>query len=172
MLLCLSSLFGKYAGRPVPVIPTVLCELSDVVLGKEGKRQVILRNSLRRKVSVTRLFSHCKIDVPEVEENYNTGIKLTGGNRYAVLVDGRNYATITDEAKKHSAQPKMAVNLIAQAIVITSLASRLIANFLIKFYKQNNNVDMKLFTDYDAALNWVKEKVKENKLIPADKDEQ
>ncbi len=118
---------------------------------------------LEKNILLVVMKEDAVVDVPEVEENYTTGMRLTGENRYAALVDGRKYATLTNEAKEYSAQPKMSVKLIAQAIVVTSLASRLLANFLIKFLKQNKYVQIQLFTDYDAALNWLREKIKEEK---------
>ncbi|HXU28172.1 MAG TPA: hypothetical protein VN698_13155, partial [Bacteroidia bacterium] len=75
------------------------------------------------------------------------------------------YVTITDEARKHATQPHMYANVIAQAVVINSLATRLLANFLIRFTQNNKNVDMRLFNDYDTALNWLKEKRKAEKTF-------
>ena len=116
---------------------------------------------LEKDILLVGMKEDAVIDVPEVEENYYAGIKLTGGKRFGALIDGRKYVTVTPEAKKYSSQPAMTKDTIAHAIVITSLASRLIANFLTKVFNQNKNVVMKLFTDYDAALNWLREKVKE-----------
>jgi hypothetical protein len=119
---------------------------------------------LEKDILLVGMKEDAVIDVPEVEENYYAGIKLTGGKRFGALIDGRKYVTVTPEAKKYSSQPAMTKDTIAHAIVITSLASRLIANFLTKVFNQNKNVVMKLFTDYDAALNWLREKVKEEKI--------
>jgi len=79
------------------------------------------------------------------------------------FVDARNYATITDEARNFSTQPFVYASVIAQAIVVSSLASRLIANFLITFHKKNKDVEMQLFNDYNKALNWLKQKLVEDK---------
>jgi hypothetical protein len=117
---------------------------------------------LEKDILLVVMKEDAAVDVPESEENYRAAMQLTKGNRYGVLVDARNYVTITDEAKEASAAPEQHANVITQAIIITSLASRLIANFLIKFYKQHKNVEMKLFNDYDLALSWLKEKIKED----------
>ena len=101
------------------------------------------------------------VDMPDAKENYDVCMKLTAGERYAVLVDGRAYATITSEAREFSSSPENYTRVIAQAIVVESLASRLIANFLIQFSKRNKTVEMKLFNDYNLALNWLKEKIAE-----------
>src|ERR1700748_3037493 len=103
------------------------------------------------------------VDVAEVKENYEAAMKMTNGNRYASLVDARAFATITIEAREYSARPEIYTNVIAQAIVITSLANRLLANFLIQFYKKNKSVEMKMFNDCDTALTWLKGKIAEEK---------
>jgi hypothetical protein len=99
----------------------------------------------------------------EAKENYEMAVRLTSGGKYVVLVDGRAHATITDEGREFSTRPETYKNVIAQAIVIESLANRLLANFLIQLHKRNKNAEMKLFNDYDAALTWLKEKLEENK---------
>ena len=116
---------------------------------------------LEKDILLVVMKENAVVDVPEAKENYEATIQLTGGKKFAALIDGRNYATVTDEAKKYAAQPEIMKNTIGHAIVINSLASRLIVNFLLKFHNKDKNVAMKLFTDYDAALNWVREKLKE-----------
>lgn len=101
------------------------------------------------------------VDIPECIENYEATMQLTKGNRYAVLVDARHYVVLTNEARAYSSQPSQQTYTIAQAVVIASLANRLLANFLIQFHKRNKNAEMKLFNDFDLASNWLKEKIKE-----------
>jgi hypothetical protein len=101
------------------------------------------------------------VDVPEVQENYETALRMTKGKRYASLVDARAFATITTEARDYSLQPEMYEHVVGQAILITSLANRLLANFLIRFYKKNKSVEMRIFNDYHMALHWLKEKLTE-----------
>lgn len=99
------------------------------------------------------------VDVPEVKENYEATMQLVTGNRYATLVDALAYATITKEGREHSSAPEEYKNVIAQAVVLTSLANRILANFLMRFHQRKNNPEMKLFNDYDSALAWLKEKI-------------
>jgi hypothetical protein len=108
---------------------------------------------------------NAEVDLESTKENYEITMRLTQGKRYISLVDVRAYVTITDEAKKHATQPIMYTNVIAQAVVITSLATRLLANFLIRFTQNNKDVEMKLFNDYDVALNWLKEKLAADEIL-------
>jgi hypothetical protein len=119
---------------------------------------------LDKNILLVTMKENAVVDVADTIENYEVAIRLASGNRYVSLVDARAFATITDEAKKHAAQPDMYEHVIAQAIVITSLATRLMANFLIQFHKKNKDVEMKLFNDYDKALNWLKEKLLEEQV--------
>ncbi len=99
------------------------------------------------------------VDIPESDENYEAPMQLTKGNRYGVLIDANNYVNLTNEAREHSSNPKFQTHVIAQAVIISTLASRLLANFLIQFHKKNKNAEMRLFNEYDAALKWVKDKI-------------
>lgn len=105
-----------------------------------------------------------EVDLEAAIENYEISVKLTKGKRYITLVDARNHVTITDEAKKYAAQPFLYTHVIAQAIVINSLATRLLANFLIKFARRNANVDMRLFNDYNKALDWLNERAAQDEM--------
>ena len=103
------------------------------------------------------------VERQEAKENYEAAMQLTSGSKYVVLVDGRAHATITDEGREFSTRPETYKNVIAQAIVIESLASRLLANFVIQLHRRNKNAEMKLFNDHDAALAWIKEKLEEER---------
>jgi hypothetical protein len=105
------------------------------------------------------------VDILESDENYVAAMQLTKGNRYGALIDARHYVTLTNEAREHSSNPRFQTHVIAQAVIITSLATRLLANFLIQFHKKNRNAEMKLFNGYDAALNWLKEKMAEEQNL-------
>ena len=101
------------------------------------------------------------VDEPEAIENYEAAVKLTKGKRHAVFVDARHYATLTDEAREFSSAPEQHEQVIAQAIVINSLASRLLANFLIQFYKRVKRVEMHLFNDCEEAMTWLNKMISE-----------
>ena len=100
-----------------------------------------------------------EVDLDAAKENYEIAMRLSKGRRYITLVDARTYVTITDEAKKYAQQPYMYTNVIAQAVVITSLATRLLANFIIRFTQKHKDVDMRIFNDYEAAQKWLEEKL-------------
>ena len=124
---------------------------------------------LDKSVLLVTMKEDAEVDLAAAIENYEAAMRLTNGSRYVSLVDARKYTTITDEGRKYALQDKMYTHVIAQAVVITSLATRLLANFLMQFTKKNKVVEMKLFNNYDVAFNWLQEKlVKEEMLMASD----
>ena len=118
---------------------------------------------LEQDILLVVMKEDAEVDVSDIRENYEIIMHITSGHRYASLVDARKFATITSEAREYSVQSEMHINIVAQAIVITSLASRLLANSWIQFFKKNNGTEIKLFDNYEIALGWLKEKLVENK---------
>lgn len=110
---------------------------------------------LDENLFLCRLFDGVEIDAKDSQENYEAIVELSEGKPYAVLVDARVTVTITREALAHSTRREHSEKLIANAIVINSLANRLICNFKIRM--QKNNGATKLFNEYDKALEWLHE---------------
>lgn len=102
-----------------------------------------------------------EVDVEGVIENHEASKHIMGEERHVLLADVRKHAVLTDEAKKYATKPEFYKNVIAQAVVITSLTTRLLINFMLNFTQQNKNVEIKMFNDYDEALNWLKAKLLE-----------
>ena len=123
---------------------------------------------LEEKILFIIIKEDAVVDVPEAIENYHAALKLTNKKRFAALIDARHPATITKEAREYSANPEQYTHTIAQAVIVTSLANRILANFIMLFLKRNRTVEMKVFSDYNLALNWLKEKIEEeqNNLKP------
>jgi hypothetical protein len=99
--------------------------------------------------------------VIELEDSiamYEETKRISGGKKYASLVDARATTTLTKEAREWSAKPEIQKNLIAQAIVVTSLANRLVGNFIITFHKPK--APTKLFSSMEKAKEWLIEKIK------------
>jgi hypothetical protein len=130
----------------------------EIIDGKTATFSMLDKNIL-----LVTMKENAEVELADAKENYEIAMRLAKGNRYVSFVDARNYATITDEARNFSTQPFVYASVIAQAIVVSSLASRLIANFLITFHKKNKDVEMQLFNDYNKALNWLKQKLVEDK---------
>lgn len=79
--------------------------------------------------------------------------KIGNGKKMKVIIDIHSFNTISDEAKKYSATQESQIYTRANAIVIHSLATRLGANFFIRFNKPITPT--RVFNTIDEAANWL-----------------
>jgi hypothetical protein len=77
-----------------------------------------------------------------------------GVNKMRVLVESGRYTDITKEAREFSARPESNSMTLASAVIVKSLAHRIIINFLIHFTKQQS-IKMKMFDDKEKAVIWL-----------------
>lgn len=77
-----------------------------------------------------------------------------GINKMRVLVESGTYTDITKEAREFSAKPENNVFTLATAVVVKSLAHRIIINFLINFTKKQA-MKMKMFDNKEKAIEWL-----------------
>jgi hypothetical protein len=92
-------------------------------------------------------------DAREIDEAY---VKLAQNKPFTALIDSRDIrGDLTTEARNFFATDKLVRNLRkGQAIVVNSLANKLLAEFYMKFHKPFDPV--KIFNnDYENALNWL-----------------
>jgi len=109
-------------------------------------------------ILIVKMNENAQIDVSQVKEQCEAALKLTKGEKYAVLVDARASLTATPEARSFGALPELYPNIIAQAILVTSLANKLMGNFYIKFNKPP--VPAQLFKTEKGAMDWLREQIK------------
>jgi hypothetical protein len=114
---------------------------------------------LEERIFLCRMIADVEVNVEDTNENLAFILKISEMKPYAVLVDARVPVTITKEAMENAARPEFHTNLIAQAILVNSLANRIVGNFIIKFHKPGSPT--KLFSNYDAAMDWLRECVQQ-----------
>lgn len=100
-----------------------------------------------------RVKEDSEVDEAKLLENFNATIPLTGGKQVPALLDCRSHFTITNEARKLMANVT-ADTRSAHAVVLNSLAIRLIANFYLNVNKPSK--PSKVFSNYDEAVSWLK----------------
>ncbi len=113
---------------------------------------------LADNIILCRILENVNIQPADIKENLGVTLQLADGKPYVALVDGRGESTITREARELAAKPESYLLQLASAIVVNTTSSRLIVNFIIKFYKPP--VPTKLFSDIDLALIWLKTRLK------------
>jgi hypothetical protein len=104
-----------------------------------------------------RLLEGMEIDLENAMENFEISKQLTKGKRYAAFTDARATLTITKEAMAFGSGKVANENLIAQAILIQSLANRILGNFMIKFHKPL--APTRLFSKEEEAMDWLRAQV-------------
>ena len=107
------------------------------------------------RVLLTVVMDNMELDVAEVLENFEACERLTRGRPYLSLVISAPYTTVTKEAREELNHPRFYEHAVAQAIVVKSLASRIMGNFLIRLYKKY--CPQRLFTNRDEALKWLEQ---------------
>jgi hypothetical protein len=104
----------------------------------------------------TEMFDNVEIDINDARENYEASVKLTNEKKYLSLVIAAPFVSITKEAREEVNKALMYKNTIAQAIIVKSMANRLMGNFLVKLYKPH--CPLKLFSNKEDAIAWLNEK--------------
>ena len=72
---------------------------------------------------------------------------------FVILVDPGKDTSASKEVRDFSNSHDAAKTTMAQAIVVSNLAHRIIANFMKKFY--TTKMELRVFTDEQEAVNWL-----------------
>lgn len=91
--------------------------------------------------------------VDNIDEIIDARKRIQNGKKMKVLADIRNIWQASLKARKRAAAPDMQNLNIAMAIVIDSLASKLLANFFIKI--NNPSSPTRMFNSKEEGLLWL-----------------
>lgn len=80
--------------------------------------------------------------------------KFDGIHKHLILVESGIDTSISKEAREFSSKPESNEMTKATAVIVKSLAHRIIINFLIKLTHQQT-MKMKMFDDKQSAINWL-----------------
>lgn len=80
--------------------------------------------------------------------------KFDGINRLRVLVEPGRYTEISKEAREFSSLPESNQMTLGSAVIVKSLAHRIIINFIINFTRQSS-MKMKMFDNKEKAVEWL-----------------
>lgn len=100
------------------------------------------------------LKEDAEIDVEHVEEAIRSRKEIQKDEPMLVLLDVRKLYTITNEARSIAAKNESLIRLSkARAILTSSLATKMFANFFIKFNKPPTPT--KMFNNKEKAIEWL-----------------
>lgn len=105
------------------------------------------------------IFIKLKDDIQiEVEDSKKQYLflksKFDGVHKHLILVESGVDTSISKEAREFSSKPESNEMTKATAVIVKSLAHRIIINFLIKLTHQQT-MKMKMFDDKQSAINWL-----------------
>lgn len=80
--------------------------------------------------------------------------KFDGINKHLILVETGLDTSISKEAREFASKPESNEMTRATAVIVKSLAHRIIINFIIKFTHQQK-MKMKMFDDKQKAIDWL-----------------
>ena len=80
--------------------------------------------------------------------------KFDGKNKVRVLTEPGRYSSATKEAREFSTMPETNKMTLGSAVIVKSLAHRIVINFIISFARQQN-VHMRMFENKDKAIEWL-----------------
>lgn len=105
------------------------------------------------------IFIKLKDDIQiEVEDSKKQYLflksKFDGIHKHLILVESGVDTSISKEAREFSSKPESNEMTKATAVIVKSLAHRIIINFLIKLTHQQT-MKMKMFDDKQSAINWL-----------------
>jgi hypothetical protein len=118
----------------------------------ETKSSIITFNPEEGFLRVTSKLVN-EIALTDAKYDVEEAAKLTKEKKVPVLVDSRQVAIHTKEVLDYYASAEVANKITAMAILVSSLATRMVGNFFIKTCKPQ--FPAKLFTDRKAAIIWL-----------------
>ena len=112
-----------------------------------------LRLTFDGKMLTCEVLKDIEIDVRHVKADHKASVEITEGKKFISLVLTHPDMSITFAAQKESMTKDKYENIIAQAIVVHSLAQRILGNFMIKFIKFQR--PCQLFREKEEAIAWL-----------------
>lgn len=97
------------------------------------------------------IFPNNEVSFEDSKEFTQITLELTQGDSHIALIKALGNVDISPKARKVG--ESIPTHLIAQAILVNSVATSIAANFFIKFNKPESPT--RVFTNAEEALNWL-----------------
>ena len=102
-----------------------------------------------------RIDDNVEITLKDSEEQYEIlRARYNGKTKYRILVEPGRYTSVSREAREFSTDPERNAMTAANAVLVRSLAHRIVINFLINFI-QKQNMKMRMFDSKEKAIEWL-----------------
>jgi hypothetical protein len=80
--------------------------------------------------------------------------RYNGKDKFKVLVDPGKYTNLSKEAREFSGRPESNALTTASAVMVRTLAHRILINFMINFVKKQT-MKMRMFDNKEKAIHWL-----------------
>lgn len=97
-----------------------------------------------------------RIDLEIAKRIVQERLDFVNGQSFPALIDTTEVKSITKEARDYFNSDIAAAGISSAAIIVGSVFMSYIANFMIKVNWRRNKMPMRVFTDKNEALNWLK----------------
>ena len=89
-----------------------------------------------------------------IRQNESLKERYDGKNKFRILIEAGRYTDISKDSREFSSKPENNTMTLATAVVIKSLAHRIIINFMINF-SRHQKMKLKMFENKEKALEWL-----------------
>jgi hypothetical protein len=101
------------------------------------------------------LDDNVEVGLSDSKEQYEVlRSRYDGKTKFKILVEPGRYTSISKEAREFSTLPESNAMTAATAVVVQSLAHRLVINFVITFI-QKQSMKMRMFDSKEKAIEWL-----------------
>lgn len=102
-----------------------------------------------------RIDDNVEVTLKDAEEQYEIlRVRYNSKTKYRVLAEPGRYTSVSKEAREFSTVPERNAMTAANAVVVRSLAHRLVINFLINFI-QRQSMKLRAFDSKEKAIEWL-----------------
>ncbi len=106
-------------------------------------------------IILIKLRDNIQIELEDAQKQYLfLKSKFDGINKHIILVETGLDTSISKEAREFASKPESNEMTAATAVIVKSLAHRIIINFIINITHQQT-MKMKMFDDKQKAINWL-----------------
>ena len=102
-----------------------------------------------------KIDNNCELEVADAKAQFEIVKSLFNGtNKLRVYVEPGRYTTISKEARAFSSKPENNTMTLGTAVLVQTLAHRIIINFLINIIRQQS-MKMRMFDSREKAIEWL-----------------
>lgn len=105
------------------------------------------------RILYVELFAGNELHLADSIDNYEATLKLTNNEAHCCFTKALGNMDISSDARKHASSAEIQIGLIANAVLVNSMATRIAGNFYIRFNKPSSPT--RIFTNAEDAMSWL-----------------